>query len=234
MVDDTEPVELSIDTAGAISGVTISRRGALLAELSWHTHNNQSAELLPAVGTVLAQARLEREQIGAVFVDRGPGSYGGLRVGISTAMGLALGLSADLLSAGRLELDAYAHAAFRGPICAVHQAGRGDLAWAVYQLEGDEWREFQPPRLSTLAEFLTAAPSDALFCGELGGIEPSLRQEKPGARSATFPGSGRRCAALADLCWRRYERGERDNPMALEPLYLREPLITLAKKASLA
>jgi tRNA threonylcarbamoyl adenosine modification protein YeaZ len=224
-------VELSIDTAGTPASVALSAAGTLLVEISWRTRHNHSAELLPAIERALATAAVEREQIGAIFVDRGPGSYGGLRVGISTAMGLALALGADLLGVGRLELDAYAHAAFAGELCAVHQAGRGDLAWAVYRADpSGRLAEVTAPRLTTFDQLKDAAPSGALFCGELQGIEAQIADLLPGARLATAATCIRHAAALAELGWSRYVAGSRDNPLALEPLYLREPSITQPKE----
>ncbi|HZQ36056.1 MAG TPA: tRNA (adenosine(37)-N6)-threonylcarbamoyltransferase complex dimerization subunit type 1 TsaB [Dehalococcoidia bacterium] len=232
MAETAASLELAIDTAGPVSSVALTSEGALLAELTWRTRTNHSAELIPAIETVLAQAGREREQIRVLFVDRGPGAYAGLRVGISTAMGLALALNAELLAAGRLELDAYPHAASPGPICAIHQAGRGDLAWAVYATgSAAGLEELIAPRLSTLDELVDAAPSHALFCGELAGLEAALRGRLPAARFAGPAASLRRAAALAELGWQRYRAGARDNPLSVEPLYLREPAITRPKSA---
>src|SRR5579871_3382907 len=129
MVDQARPFELSLDTASAFAGIAISRQGDVLAELNWRTSNSHSAELLPAIESLLERIRCRREEIGVIFVDKGPGAYAGLRVGLSTAMGLALALATDLLAVGRLDLDAFPHAAYPGTVCAVHQAGRGDVAW---------------------------------------------------------------------------------------------------------
>ncbi len=231
MAETTGSLELAIDTAGTVASVALSSEGTLLAELTWRTRANHSAELIPAIETVLAQAGCEREQIRVLFVDRGPGAYAGLRVGISTAMGLALALGTELLAAGRLELDAYPHAAFPGPICPIHQAGRGDLAWAVYRGSAAGVEELSAPRLSTLTELLEQAPRDALFCGELAGIDTTLRERLPEARCASTAASLRRAAALAELGWRRFCAGARDNPLSVEALYLREPAITKPKSA---
>jgi tRNA threonylcarbamoyladenosine biosynthesis protein TsaB len=230
MPDATDKVELAIDTAGALAGVAVSHQGLLLAELNWCTRNNHSSELVPAIDVVLTRAGVEREQIGVLCVDRGPGGYGGLRTGISTAMGLALGLGGDLVAVGRLELDAYAHAAYPGPICAVHQAGRGDVAWAIYGHDAaGDWTELQAPRLGSVDDLAGSIPVGTMFCGEWLGLQESLATATPAARFATGVASTRRAATLSEVGWQRYVSGVRDNPVALEPLYLREPAITKAK-----
>jgi tRNA threonylcarbamoyladenosine biosynthesis protein TsaB len=229
-VTEIEPVELAIDTAAPIASVAVARRGALLAEITWRVRGSHESECLAAIEAVLTRAAVEREAIAAIFIDRGPGSYAGLRVGAGIAMGLAMALDTDLLGVGRLDIDAYPWAAFPGPVCAVHQAGRGDIAWAVFEGQGVQRRTVVAPRLDPLAVMLDAAPAEALICGDLEGIEEEVQRWNR-AQLALGVASLRRAGALAELGWQRYEAGARDDPRALEPLYLREPSITRAKQA---
>jgi tRNA threonylcarbamoyladenosine biosynthesis protein TsaB len=94
---EAEAVELCLDTAGPVASVAVARCGVLLAELTWRTRAGHEVELLPAIDAALQRAGVEREAIAAIFVDRGPGGYAGLRVGASVAMGIALALDAALL-----------------------------------------------------------------------------------------------------------------------------------------
>jgi tRNA threonylcarbamoyladenosine biosynthesis protein TsaB len=119
-------MELSIDTASDLASVAVSRKGAVVDEVTWRCERNHTVELLPAIDRLLAEAKVEKNALTAVFVTTGPGMYTGLRVGIATAKGLARALGLPLVGVGRLELDAYPHAAFDGAIVAVHRAGRGD------------------------------------------------------------------------------------------------------------
>ena len=221
-------MELSIDTASDFAGVALSEEGRLVTEVIWRCHANHSAELLPAIDRMLSASRTERTELNAIFVCRGPGSYSGLRAGLSTAMVLAFALKRDLLGVGRLEIDAAQHAAFPGPVCAVHQAGRGELAWAVYRSRGDEFVELVAPRLACGEEFLDEAPSKALFCGELTAPLVGMLRERFGDETPVVVGNAavRRPGLLASLAWRRYAAGERGNASFVEPIYLREPQIT--------
>ena len=206
--------------------MALTDAGALVADVAWRSRAGHAAELLPAVDELLRRAGAARADIEAIFVCRGPGSYAGLRVGISTAMALAFALDAGLLAVGRLEADAYVHAAYPGSILAVHAAGRGELAWAVYQVSG-EVREVSPPRLSWPAELAAQAPPDALICGEAGDeLMEEIHRTRPDLRVVTGPAHTRRAVTLAALAWPRYQAGARDSHLALEPIYLREPNIT--------
>src|SRR3990170_4770880 len=135
-----------------MASVGLSRQGSLLAEITWRCRRNHTVELLPTIEKLFAQAGATKEELQAVFVCTGPGMYTGLRVGVSTAKGLAYALGLPLVGMPRLELDAYPHAAFPGPIVAVHRAGRGELAWAAYR--GSPWREMMSPRLASPEELV--------------------------------------------------------------------------------
>jgi tRNA threonylcarbamoyladenosine biosynthesis protein TsaB len=222
-------VELSIDTAGAIAGIALTDGGQLIADLAWRTRAGHAAELLPAIEDLLARAEKRREDIDAAFVCLGPGSYVGLRVGISTAMLLAFALDAGLLGVGRLEADAYPHASYPGPIVPVHTAGRGELAWAVYAAD-EGWHETAPPRLSWPDALLSEAPRGALLCGEVDDdLAAEAAGSRPDLRVLRGPAFARRAVTLAALAWPRYQAGARANRLALEPIYLREPNITVSR-----
>jgi len=216
-------LELSIDTAGDMASVALSREGALLGEVTWRCRRNHSAELLPVVAELMGRLGVGREELRAVFVCLGPGGYMGLRVGVSTAKGLAFTLAIPLVGVGRLEVEAYQQAAYPGPICPVHEAGRGEVAWAVYEGGWEGWREALPPRLSTLADLLEQAPQGALFCGDISAeLAAALREGRPGASVVRV---ARRAGTLAELGWRRLIAGQGDDPATLKPLYLRGPAI---------
>ncbi len=222
-------MELSIDTAGPVGGVALTDAGVLVADLAWRPRAGYAAELLPVIESVLSRAGAARTDIDAVFVCHGPGGYGGLRVGISTAMALAFGLDAGLLAVGRLEADAYIHIAYPGPIVPVHAAGRGEYAWAVYQSAGG-WGEIAPPRLSRPDALTADAPRAALLCGELNReLEDNLRQTRSDLAFLAGPAHARRAITVAALAWPRYAAGARDSHLGLEPIYLREPNITVSR-----
>jgi len=219
-------VELSIDTASDWASVALSQEERLLGEITWHCHREHSTQLMPMVETLLSRLRVDKGELSAVFVCTGPGSYAALRVGVSTAKGLAFALDIPIVGVGRLEIEAYQYAACGRPVCALHRAGRGEIAWAVYQGPKAEWREVAPPRLSPPQEVMAHLPTGTLLCGEEddaleallleGGVEP--------VKSAVAP-SRRRADYLAELGWRRLAAGRADDVRTLVPLYLREPAI---------
>lgn len=218
-----EPLELSLDTASDTASIALSSEGRLLAELTWLCVRDHSRQLLPAVDGLLTRQGATKDELSAIFVCIGPGSYAGLRVGVSTAKALAYGLERPLAGVGRLEIEAYAFAATGGPVVAVHRAGRKELAWAAYVAD-PEWRELTPPGLAPAEALLDRLPEGALVTGELDEALAVALTER-GHRVATGAARTRRASWLAELGWARLEAGRADDPKALTPLYLREPAI---------
>ena len=221
-------MELSVDTASEIASIALSREGRVEAERTWRCERNHTVELLPAIDRLLSEAGVDRGELSAVFVSLGPGMYTGLRVGVSVAQGIARGLGIPALGVGRLELDAYPHAGYRGPIVAVHRAGRGELAWAVYEGRGkkqgagsQEWREVSAPRLSKAEELIQEIAEGALVTGE---VDDALAAMLAGRATVGEAREGR-ARALAALGYARLRARETAEPALLRPVYLRPPAI---------
>lgn len=214
-------MELSIDTASELASVALSREGRVVAESAWRCQRNHTVELLPAIEKLLTQGGARMSDLTAVFVCAGPGMYTGLRVGVSVAQGLARALGLPALAVGRLELDAYPHAAFDGPVVAVHRAGRGELAWASYQ--GNSWRELSPPRLSRPEELASSLAKGTLVVGEVDETLAELLEGRAVAVHA--PAAEGRARSLAELGFARLRAGTAAEPALLRPVYLRPPAI---------
>jgi tRNA threonylcarbamoyladenosine biosynthesis protein TsaB len=217
-----EPLELSVDTASSMASIALSREGTLVAEETWECGRDHSRQLLPAIDTLLTRRARSKDELTAIFVCIGPGSYAGIRTGMSTAKGLAFALGIPIVGIGRLEIEAYAFAATGLSVVAVHRAGRGEIAWAVYQ--GDPWLEISPPQLSSVETLADTLPAGALLVGEL---EDAVAANLVQGRNRVVRGAAslRRAAVLAELGWLRLQDGRTDDPKSLEPLYLREPAI---------
>ncbi len=223
-------MELSIDTASAVASVAVSDEGVLQAEVTWQCRRNHSVELLPTIDRLLTQAGATKEDLAAIFVCNGPGMYTGLRVGVSTAQGLSYALKLPVVGVGRLELDAYPHAAFPGRIVAVHRAGRGELAWAAYRSR--PWREVTAPRLDWPADVIRKARGKSLFCGEVDDdLAVAIDEALAGKATIASPAaSNRRGAFLAELGYQRLTAGEGQSPAALRVIYLRPPVVIPPKR----
>ncbi len=222
-------MELAIDTVGMVSSVAVSDEGRPLVEITWPTGRRHTPSLVPTIDDAVRRAGIDRSQLAAVFVDVGPGAYGGIRAGIATAAALAVALALPVVGVGRLAIEAYAHAAAGGPIAALHDAGRAQWALALYRGPAGAWREDTAPALFSrdeLVNALTARPA-GILCGEIETLpDQSLAQlTAAGWSVAAAAARLRRAGLLAELGWRRLQHGGDFRPARLEPIYLREPAI---------
>jgi tRNA threonylcarbamoyladenosine biosynthesis protein TsaB len=99
---------LSIDTATDNASVSISKEGAIIAEVSNAAQKDHGGYLQPAIKSMLITSGISIDQIDAIAISAGPGSYTGLRVGLSSAKGLCYALNKPLIALGTLEILAYA------------------------------------------------------------------------------------------------------------------------------
>ncbi|NNJ10805.1 tRNA (adenosine(37)-N6)-threonylcarbamoyltransferase complex dimerization subunit type 1 TsaB [Chloroflexales bacterium ZM16-3] len=214
---------LAIDTTTTITGLALCDGGELVAECTWLSGRNHSAQLLPQLDMLLRHVGAGRESLRAVAVALGPGSWSGLRVGLSVAKGLALAGDMPLLGVSSLEALAYQQQRRGLPIYPLIRLGRERFASAEFAF--DAWVErLGPDRNVSLDELCAEVKGRALFCGDLNDQVRDRLQEQLGEQ-ALFPSPAatlRRPGFLAELAWQRLQHGESDDLVALEPVYLGE------------
>ena len=228
--DAPEQPVLAIDTATRTAAVALCRGSTILAEHVWHAAGTQTQQVLPEVARLCARAGIAPAALGLVAVAIGPGSFTGLRVGVSLGKGMALALRIPLVGIPTLDSVAYQQRGRRQLICAVVDAGRGQVYAALYRPAGGPARsrlrrvgDYATLRHEELAHALSLAGERVVVCGE---VEPELAKlvaEVSGGRAgAASPAAClRRPAFLAELArWRLAEHGVPD-AAALQPLYLR-------------
>jgi tRNA threonylcarbamoyl adenosine modification protein YeaZ len=223
-------MELAIDTSSNIVSIALSHKGEILASLTWQTTRNHTIELLPNLVCLLQQAKVELDSIKAIIVAKGPGSFNGLRVGISTAKGLAFSLHIPLLGVNTLEAEAYPFAFTGLPLCPIHKAGRDEIATALYRQKDNEWQCLEAENITTVKTLCRRIKQKTLFCGEISTdiireIQQNLGRQAIISQCNSLP----RASSLAILGWRKLSKGEQDDPVTLQPLYLRPPHITKPK-----
>ena len=94
---------LSIETSTKICSVALHNEGQLLAETTLHVDKSHSEKLAVLIKDILSYADVTSKQLAAVAVASGPGSYTGLRIGVSSAKGLCYALGIPLISVNTLE-----------------------------------------------------------------------------------------------------------------------------------
>ncbi len=224
-------MEIAIDTSTGWGGIALSQDGDLLAELTWKPGQNHTSELFPNIERLLQTAKTGIRSLTAVFVATGPGSFNGLRAGISAAKGLAFSLKIPLVGISTLEAEALPFAFSGLPLCPVHDAGRGEIAAALYRRSGG-WQQLKEEYLTTVESLCSETREKTIFCGEIPPAAIDIILALLG-ENAVIPGWQqrlRRPGYISHLGWQRLQSGREDNLATLQPIYLRQPPITQRKK----
>ena len=224
-------MQLAIDTSTDTASLALVQDSQVLAELTWHCGHSHSTELLPHLVDLMAQSGLSLESTSGIIVARGPGSFNGLRVGISTAKGLAFSLGSPIIGISTLEVAAYPHAETGLPICPIFNAGRGEIATAIYQKKHQKWCQLVAEHITTIDTLCSQITTKTIFCGDFIPLIATQLKKQLKQKAIVLPPAARlrRASFLAELGLKRLEAGDSDNPATLQPLYLRRPSITRPK-----
>ncbi|MFK3939060.1 tRNA (adenosine(37)-N6)-threonylcarbamoyltransferase complex dimerization subunit type 1 TsaB [Alkalihalobacillus sp. NPDC078783] len=186
-------ITLAIDTSSYVLGVAVLRDGEVAAELTTHMKKNHSLRLMPAVTDVLAELDLSPKDITKVVVAVGPGSYTGVRIGVTTAKTLAWTLDVPLVGVSSLEVMAQQGRYFQGTVCPIIDARRNrvytacysSLAYGELSLQGVE----QLIEREQLFESLIEQGKPVLFTGSDIALHKDIIQERLGALAHFAPPS---------------------------------------------
>jgi tRNA threonylcarbamoyladenosine biosynthesis protein TsaB len=236
MTDRVPGLLLALDTSSEVIGYAIMDGDRLLAEAVWRGQRQGTAMLLAAVMGALEALGRTQEDLVAVAVATGPGSFSGLRVGMGIAKGLALGLAIPIVGLPTLAVTAEPFRSFGRPVCALVPAGRGRFAYALFAAQEGTLRASGAATHGTATDIGTAlaAYPAVIVCGEFDDATAAVvGAAAPGAIIAPAGVRERRPGALAAMASRRILAGESDDLVALEPIYLHTspaPSATRAKK----
>jgi tRNA threonylcarbamoyladenosine biosynthesis protein TsaB len=213
---------LALDTSTAQIGLALYNGAQVVGELFWHSRAHHTSELAPALSGLLARTGVKLDELNALGVALGPGSFTSLRVGLALAKGLALARHLPLIGIPSLDILAAAQPVRDLPLAAVLQAGRGRLALGWYRASAEGWQAKGPAALTTAEELAQSINSPTIVCGELS---PEERQRLARKFKNVILPSPARCVRqpglLAELAWARWQTGQVDEAAPLTPIYLR-------------
>ena len=213
---------LAIDTATRMAGIALYGPEGLRAEYTWYSNENHTVELMPYVVRACEQQALSPSELTAVAVSLGPGSFTGVRVGLSVAKGLALVCNIPILGIPTLDAAAQPHAESAVPVCAVLPAGRGRWCVGFYHFADEGWQRLGEYQLLGQDELIRRLQEPTIVCGEVSrSLANALRAGTPsGVRVPDAASAIRRPGYVAQLGYSRYQAGERDDLASMAPIYL--------------
>lgn len=222
---------LAIDTATEILSIALHDGDSLAAEITLRAGRRHSALLAPLIERTMTQAEVSLDDLSALAVSVGPGSYTGTRIGVALAKGLAAPRDLPLAPVTTLETVLAAQALRQDdpPLVATVSAGRNRVIWAQYHCESSAWVERRPPRISDWNALLTTCDRPIRLSGEISraGLAAIGSAREAGARIDLAPAAKRirRAGFLAEVAWRRLREtdGSAFPADRVMPVYLQGP-----------
>lgn len=215
---------LLIETATQVCSVVLASEGRILARRDSDVPNAHSTRLSVFIQEVLDENRLAPRDLGAVCVSAGPGSYTGLRIGVSSAKGICYALGIPLVSVPTLlsmaALYYRQHPEYKGFVCPMIDARRMECYTMMVAPGLDVLRP-------TAADVITEGIFDEyLNCGEVTFIGDGAAKTRPllgNHPNARFDDSFRLSAeGMIDLAARRLAEGKTEDVAYFEPFYLKD------------
>jgi tRNA threonylcarbamoyladenosine biosynthesis protein TsaB len=230
---------VAIETATDACGVAVQLDGKLVATASLLRPRQHASELVPLIGSVLERCRLTPADVSVVAVSSGPGSYTGLRIGVSTAKGLAMATGAELVAVPTLEalaLSAVVRLSEGDVIAASLDARRGDVYFAAFRHRDGGLEPIvpsQPVSLTEIPEILSDVGGRIGLVGDAAeAVGQELgRWEKPTVVWEDISSSAETVARIGHRMWLR---GETSDAASLEPDYLREFVANMPARSAFA
>tara|TARA_Y100001001_G_scaffold164507_1_gene196925 strand:- start:2721 stop:3401 length:681 start_codon:yes stop_codon:yes gene_type:complete len=222
-------MELGIDTSTAYASVSLSDAGAVVKHQTWLSKRNHSVELLPAISELVENVGITLEDLEVIFVASGPGSFSSVRVGVTTAKGIASGLHVPIVGIPTADIERHPYLKLGGEVSVFLPAGRG----RVYRIDYQEnnFNEGQEVELVYFHKDEIVINEGQIVCGESveelinsGSIDRSLNvmEVAPPTRSMS---------SMVSIGWRRFKKGSVDDVAALEPIYVQSSQIDSAERA---
>lgn len=222
---------LMIDTSGPSCGVAVAKDGKICYEAQNVSGKTHSQRVMPMVDTALAMSETTLSEIDVIGAVVGPGSFTGVRIGVSTAKALAHAAGKSCVAVDALHALAANAVDFHGVICPILDARAGQVYGAVFSADAEggvpeRLTEDCCEKLDVFLDTVELFEGDALFLGD--GV-PVLREkirERMGERAHFAPMQhvGLRAGSACQVAEARLASGEEPlDYIHLLPLYLRAP-----------
>ena len=160
---------LAFESSAKAASAALVRDGRLVSQYSQCSGLTHSRTLLPMAEDMLKNAELSLEDVDLIAVAHGPGSFTGVRIGVSTVKGLAWGTGKPCVGVSTLEAMAWHGLAAGGVICPVMDARRGQVYNALFEIRDGRpcrLREDRPIALEELAEELRGLDAPVFLIGD--------------------------------------------------------------------
>jgi tRNA threonylcarbamoyladenosine biosynthesis protein TsaB len=215
---------LSIETSQKVCSVAIHKNQELLINTTIFSDKSASGQLVPIIEQSLLNCQLKPNNLNAIAVAKGPGSYTGLRIAVSTAKGLCLAIDKPLIAINTLMAMAKQVVPFfpkNHLFCPMLDARRMEVYCAVFDSELNIVQITTAKIIDENSFVELLAENNVVFFGD--GADKSMvilgkNRNAIFLDSKIYPSANQ----IGELAINKYEKGEYENLVTFEPYYLKE------------
>jgi tRNA threonylcarbamoyladenosine biosynthesis protein TsaB len=219
---------LNIETSTKNCSVSIADGGKIIAIKELNNGNYSHAEVLhPFIEDILKEGYISRDKIDAIAVSKGPGSYTGLRIGVSAAKGLAFALKIPLISIDTLTSLSFAVSVDNGLIVPMLDARRMEVYAAIFDKEHQKVREIKAEIIDENSFFDELEKGIVYFLGDgAHKCKEIITHKNAIFVDDKFPSS----KEMAVLSYDKYKKNDLEDVAYFEPFYLKDFIVIPEKK----
>ncbi|GGJ79660.1 tRNA threonylcarbamoyladenosine biosynthesis protein TsaB [Anoxybacillus voinovskiensis] len=160
---------LAIDTSNVVMGIALVDDGTVKGEVITNIKKDHSTRAMPAIQALMADCRIAPKDLNLIVVAKGPGSYTGVRIGVTIAKTLAWTLNVPIVGVSSLEVLAANGRYFRGLLSPLFDARRGQIYTGLYRYDEGQLECVESDRIvlaSEWAQHVRKMEEPVLFLGE--------------------------------------------------------------------
>ena len=214
---------LAIETSGKIGSIALVDSVRVITEETFQHGLQNAAKILPIIDRLTRAQNWTPRDIEQLYVSIGPGSFTGLRIGVTLAKTMALATGVKIAAVPTVRVLAESAPADAVNLLIVLDAKRDQIFTARFARRDGIWGEEEPAHVDSLRQMLERSPRPVHLLGE--GI-PFHRQFIPDDRQIIVTGEDAwraRASVVAGIGMEMARRGEFADPFRLVPIYIRRP-----------
>jgi len=223
-------VILSIETATTVCSIALHREGKLLAEQTLYMEQSHSGLLAPSIKSLISYCSLTMSDLDAVAISKGPGSYTGLRIGVSTAKGICDAINRPLIAINTLEAMAYGVSKYvkaeNNLLCPMIDARRMEVYYLLINANQKIIKPTEPLIVDANSFSKELKGFNITFFGNGSDkCKPVIQNPNANFIDNIKPSA----ASVGYLATRSYEKKEFEDVAYFDPFYLKDFRVTKPK-----
>jgi len=218
-------VVLAVDTSTWTGGIAVLKGDTVVAEIQETTHKTHAKRLMYLIDSALKMADMDLQAVEAFAVTIGPGSFTGLRIGVSAVKGLAFATGRPVTGVSTLDVLVSQFPWYPNVICPMLDARKGQIYTALYEWDPDgQWRKVLQDCAIAPGVWIGRIDRPCLFVGDGSVIYQNMIENGIGSLARFAPPylNGIRASVVAHVGAEQIRKGDTVDVALLAPNYIRK------------